>query len=127
MLRLLCSITTIAHTLSQLPALKYVDLGYGEVEGPLDTACGLAATKKLQQLNLINNALTGSIPACITELPQMVEMHLDYNQLTGAIPAFPSSNSPLVYFTAAYQVRLCIGRCPPASAAIAAQSIQLRL
>lgn len=104
MLCLPCSITTIAQTLSQLPALKYLDLGYDQLEGPLDTACGLAATKKLQQLNLMDNALTGNIPACITQLPQMVEMHLDYNQLTGAIPAFPSSNSPLVYFTAAYQV-----------------------
>ena len=119
MLRLLCSITTIAQTLSQLPALKYVDLGYGELDGALDTACGLAATKKLQQLNLMNNALTGNIPACITELPQMVEMHLDYNQLTGAIPAFPSSNSPLVYFTASYQVPLHIACCPHASAATA--------
>ena len=105
MLLVLCSITTIAQTLAQLPALKFVDLGYDQLEGPLDTACGLAATKKLQQLNLMNNALTGNIPACITQLPQMVEMHLDYNMLTGAIPAFPSSNSPLVYFTAAYQVR----------------------
>ena len=92
---LLRSITTIAQTLSQQPALKYVDLGYDELGGALDTACGLAATKNLQQLNLMNNALTGNIPACITQLPQMIEMHLDYNQLTGSIPAFPSSNSPL--------------------------------
>lgn len=34
----------------------------------------------------------------------MVEMHLDYNALTGTIPAFPKDNSPLVYFTASYQV-----------------------
>ena len=79
-------------------------MGYAQLEGPQAPACGLASTKKLQQLNLMNNALTGSIPACITGLPQMVEMHLDYNQLTGSIPAFPASNSPLVYFTAAYQV-----------------------
>ena len=107
-LRLLCSITTIAQTLAQLPALKYVDLGYDQLEGPLDTACGLAATKKLQQLNLMNNALTGNIPACITQLPQMVEMHLDYNMLTGSIPAFPSSNSPLVYFTACLPGVKCV-------------------
>ena len=104
----LCSITTVANTLSELPALKYVDMGYTQLEGPLDTACGLASTKKLQQLNLMNNALTGSIPACITGLPQMVEMHLDYNQLTGSIPAFPASNSPLVYFTASNQVPPCL-------------------
>ena len=61
-LRLLCSITTIAQTLAQLPALKYVDLGYDQLEGPLDTACGLAATKKLQQLNLMNNCAHGEHP-----------------------------------------------------------------
>ena len=86
-----------------MTALKYVDLGYTELSGAFDTACGLASTKQLQQLNLISNALSGSIPSCVTSLPQMVELHLDSNQLTGTIPAFASSKS-LVYFTAASQV-----------------------
>ena len=46
----------------------------------------------------------------------MVEMHLDYNALTGTIPAFPKDNSPLVYFTASYQVG------PPCSPAQVAAS-----
>ena len=100
----LCSITTVADTLAKMPALKYVDLGFTELSGALDTACGLASTKQLQQLNVINNALSGSIPSCITSLPQMVELHLDSNQLTGTVPAFASSNSPLVYFSASDQV-----------------------
>ena len=101
---MLCSITTVAGTLANMTALKYVDLGYTELSGAFDTACGLASTKQLQQLNLISNALSGSIPSCVTSLPQMVELHLDSNQLTGTIPAFASSKSPLVYFTAASQV-----------------------
>ena len=60
----LCSITTVADTLAKMPALKYVDLGFTELSGALDTACGLASTKQLQQLNVINNALSGSIPSC---------------------------------------------------------------
>jgi hypothetical protein len=48
----------------------------------------------------------------------MVEMHLDYNALTGSIPAFPKDNSPLVYFTASYQVG------PPRSPAQVAASLQ---
>lgn len=103
----LCSITRIANTLAQLPALKYLDMGYTELEGPLDSACGLAATRKLAQLNLVSNALSGSIPACLSQLPGMVELHLDNNQLTGTIPAFSTANNPMVYFTASFQVRLC--------------------
>lgn len=98
------SITQVAKTLSALPKLQYVDLGFDGIEGPLDSACGLAKTKKLASLNLMNNALTGSIPACFGQLPALAELHVDYNQLTGAIPAFDVPNSPMVYFSAAYQV-----------------------
>ena len=49
------------------------------------------------------DARAGSIPACITQLPELVEVHLDYNQLTGSLPAFATINSPLVFLTAAYQ------------------------
>lgn len=103
---LLCerSITDVAKTLSALPKLEYVDLGFDSLEGPLDSACGLARTRKLESLNLMNNALSGSIPACFTQLPELVELHLDYNQLTGSLPAFDTANSPMVYFSAAYQV-----------------------
>ncbi len=100
----LCSITQVAKTLATLPKLQYVDLGFDGLEGPLDSACGLAKTKKLASLNLMNNALTGSIPACFGQLPALTELHLDYNQLTGAIPAFDVPSSPMVYFSAAYQV-----------------------
>ncbi len=50
-------------------------------------------------------ACSGSIPACITHLPELVELHLDFNQLTGTLPAFATANSPLVYFSAAFQAR----------------------
>ena len=32
--------------------------------------------QQLQQLNLMNNALSGSIPSCIASLPALVELHL---------------------------------------------------
>jgi len=103
----------VAKTLSALPSLQYVDLGFDSIEGPLDSACGLAKTKTLASLNLMNNQISGSIPACITQLPTMVELHLDFNQLTGAIPAFYTTDSPLTYFTAAYQVTLCAAVLSP--------------
>lgn len=102
------SITQVAKTLSALPNLQYVDLGFDSIEGPLDSACGLAKTKVLASLNLMNNQISGSIPACITQLPTMVELHLDFNQLTGVIPNFYTPNSPLTYFSAAYQVILLL-------------------
>lgn len=54
------SITEVAQTLAGMPALEYVDLGYNELEGAFDSACGLAATKKLEELSLMNNALSGA-------------------------------------------------------------------
>lgn len=94
----------MAKTLKSLPSLAYVDLGFDSLEGALDSACPLASTKKLESLNLMNNGLSGSIPACIAQLPNLAELHLDYNQLTGTLPAQIPAGSPLTYFTAAYQV-----------------------
>jgi hypothetical protein len=71
-----CSITVIAQTLSKLPALEYLDLGYNGLLGPLDTACGLAATKELESLDFTNNALSGSIPPCLTGMSACSLHHL---------------------------------------------------
>lgn len=32
--------------------------------------------QQLAQLNLVSNAISGSIPTCIATLPQLVELHL---------------------------------------------------
>ena len=37
---------------------------------------GRARAQKLEQLALVSNAVYGSIPACITALPALVELHL---------------------------------------------------
>jgi hypothetical protein len=100
-----CSITEVAATLSLLPNLAFVDIGFETLEGPLDSTCALSAAQTLESLNLMGNALSGSIPACIAQLPALAELHLDFNQLTGSIPPVLPSASPLVYFTAAYQVQ----------------------
>ena len=39
-----------------------------------------------------------------------MELHLDFNQLTGTIPAFATTNSPLEYFSASFQVQAPSGR-----------------
>ena len=61
------SITEIADTLAMLPGLEYLDLGMMELLGPLDSACGLAATRKLESLDLMSNGLTG-VPLLCTPL-----------------------------------------------------------
>ena len=38
--------------------------------------CMCATMQQLAQLNLVSNAISGSIPACIATLPQLVELHL---------------------------------------------------
>ena len=71
-----CSITVVAQTLSKLPALEYLDLSYNGLLGPLDTACGLAATKELESLDFTNNALSGNIPPCLTGMSAYIWYHL---------------------------------------------------
>ncbi|KAK9839237.1 hypothetical protein WJX81_003310 [Elliptochloris bilobata] len=117
--RLIGNISGIATTLASLPELQYVNLGYNMLDGQLDHACNLTSTRRLAQLNLMNNALSGSIPACIASLPQLVELHLDFNQLTGSLPA-PVANSPLVYLTAAFQMGLLQGLSGALPAALGA-------
>lgn len=54
------SITAVAARLGALPSLEYLDLGQNQITGPLDSACDLAATRKLEELGLIANQLTGA-------------------------------------------------------------------
>ncbi|CBI31012.3 unnamed protein product, partial [Vitis vinifera] len=46
----------------------------------------LGKCKELQQLNLFNNKLVGSIPEAICNLSKLEELYLGNNQLTGEIP-----------------------------------------
>ncbi|MCO5574067.1 hypothetical protein L7F22_027844 [Adiantum nelumboides] len=45
-----------------------------------------ASLKKLQILNLVNNRLSGSIPATLSSLSSLKELYLANNQLEGEIP-----------------------------------------
>jgi hypothetical protein len=99
-----CSITDVSLGMATMTELEFVDLSGMMMVGPLDTACGLASTDRLRQLNLAQNALSGEIPACLLGMSSLAELHLDQNLLQGPVPAIPSS-TPLVYFTAAEQVR----------------------
>ena len=46
----------------------------------------LGKCKELQQLNLFNNKLVGSIPEAICNLSKLEELYLGNNQLIGEIP-----------------------------------------
>eukprot|EP00884_Botryococcus_braunii_P021319 jgi/Botrbrau1/7871/Bobra.9_2s0047.1 len=97
------NITEVSLGLAEMTQLEYLDLSGMMLVGPLDTACGLASTDRLKELNLAQNALSGEIPACILGMSSLQEIHLDQNLLQGAIPTIPSS-TPLIYFTAAEQM-----------------------
>ncbi|XP_004292872.1 PREDICTED: probable LRR receptor-like serine/threonine-protein kinase At4g31250-like [Fragaria vesca subsp. vesca] len=101
-------------TLSELPALKTINLMNNGFEGPLpnvkrlslisvylsqnrfsgdipdDAFSGMSGT--LKKVYLANNGFTGKIPSSLVALPKLVELDLGDNQFTGEIPDFQPRN-----------------------------------
>ncbi len=62
-----------------------LSLGFNELSGTIPAALG--DLSDLIELSLHNNQLSGSIPAALGTLSNLIELSLDNNQLSGTIPA----------------------------------------
>ncbi|KAK9807531.1 hypothetical protein WJX72_001817 [[Myrmecia] bisecta] len=96
------NISFVAHYLEDLPQLRSVTLNFNAINGSLADACDLAAMTSLQEIELRNNLLTGSIPACLAAMPGLSVLSMDNNGLSGTLPAFPA-NSTLTTLTLSNQ------------------------
>lgn len=84
-----------------------MDLSDNLVSGNFSQACGLAKSGFMEQIAVAANNLSGSIPSCIANLKNLIELRLDNNRLSGTIPrSTAAKSSKLVYFTAANQARV---------------------
>jgi len=66
-----------------LTRLEEIRLDHNQLSGPIPP---LNALNHLQELGLANNLLSGDIPQSLSQLPQLVELNLDYNKLTANDP-----------------------------------------
>ena len=97
------SLSVLAPALANLTKLQYLDLSTNELGGNLSSACGLASSGLLAELDLDNNSISGGIPACLIDAPALVELRLQGNALHGTLPAIPAA-SPLVTLVLGGQV-----------------------
>ena len=80
---------TLPASLSDLTALKTLELSFNKLEGSLPASLG--SLSQLEVLAINGNALNGIIPSSIGQLAQLKQLHLSSNQLEGSIPAQFSS------------------------------------
>lgn len=107
---------------SELRALKYLDLSYNNFHGSIPQAFGnlselevldlsfnkfgssipeeLSRLKNLRSLNLSNNFLTGIIPDELKGLEKLEEFQIYTNRLNGSIPKWVGNLTKLRIFTA---------------------------
>jgi Leucine-rich repeat (LRR) protein len=75
---------TLPASLSDLTALKTLELSFNKLEGALPASLG--SLGQLEVLAINGNALNGTIPASLGQLSQLKQLHLSSNQLEGSIP-----------------------------------------
>jgi hypothetical protein len=92
----------VAPVLAEMPSLERVNLGYNQVQGMLGCAAFPPAATRLVELDLAENQLTGSIPACLLGISTLRELYLAGNALTGRLPGLPEG-SQLVALSVADQ------------------------
>ena len=94
----------MAPVVATLPNLERLLLGYNSVTGSL--SCGvfpLPEDSRLVALDVADNRLEGSVPACLLQTGGLRELYLAGNELTGTLPPLPEG-SPLVELSLENQV-----------------------
>ncbi|KAJ3292302.1 hypothetical protein HDU76_007180, partial [Blyttiomyces sp. JEL0837] len=76
----------IPDSLSNLPNLKSVDLGYNFFSGRIPTTAFSNSAPTLNTLSLGFNALTGSLPLSLLKLDNLKALFLDDNLFSGELP-----------------------------------------
>lgn len=71
-----------------LPALKTLRLDQNNFQGGIPREwCSLGNTTHLQDLILANNALTGTLPSCLSKLAGLEDFSVMNNAMTGQLPS----------------------------------------
>lgn len=111
-----------ATLISELRALKWLDLSYNDFHGSIPSAFGnlselefldlslnqfggsvpseLGSLKNLRTLNLSNNLLVGGIPDDLQNLEKLQAFQISSNKVSGSIPIWVGNLTNLRFFTA---------------------------
>lgn len=81
-----------------LTSLERLYLGNNEFDNNIDIV-DWGKLNHLEELDLLDNNITGTIPASLFALPQIHVISLSKNSLTGTLPATYPSSSPLKYLS----------------------------
>lgn len=82
----------IAPVLAEMPSLERVNLGYNQIQGELGCSAFPPAEARLVELDVAENTLAGSVPACLLEISSLRELYLAGNELTGQLPGLPQDS-----------------------------------
>eukprot|EP00775_Hariotina_reticulata_P013117 gene13117-13246_t len=68
-----------------LPTLREFDFNGAHYSGPVPRWLG-TCFPKMEELDLSDNRLTGTLPGYIADMPVLSELKIEFNQLVGTIP-----------------------------------------
>ncbi|XP_021681995.2 cuscuta receptor 1 [Hevea brasiliensis] len=75
--------------MEKLPSLKTLLLSYCRLSGTIPAAKGLCELIHLQEIDISNNNLSGTLPSCLANLTSLQRLDLSSNHFTGYISLSP--------------------------------------
>jgi len=93
-----------------MASIEYIDLSRNRLSGALPAS--LSSLTTLKELHLYSNKITGSIPASLWRLQALKALRLDSNHLSGEIPPELSQLTNLMYLGLGGKDNRLLGRLP---------------
>ena len=81
----------LTNSLLNLHKLKYLNLAYNKLQGPLSDSSEWIFLKDLQFIEIQSNRISGTIPAFWRYLSKLEYVDVGYNNFTGQIPIFEAA------------------------------------
>ena len=80
--------------LTALPNLIEIDVTGIDLQGrTVDGLCHALVSANLTRIGLSTANVSGALPQCVVDKPQLMDLSMPYNYLTGTLPPLPSSSN----------------------------------
>lgn len=81
----------LTNSLVSLHKLKYLNLGYNLLQGPLTDSSEWVFLRDIEFIELQSNRISGPVPNYWKYLPKLEYVDVSYNNFTGRIPIFEAA------------------------------------